>query len=168
MREARSGLATFVDERMHVTSVRGRAPLPSLGDELGLVVLELGQCADVPAAVHDDFLPFERRVEIGDDSHAPVALLGKHEGLGRGHLLVAGAERTRLELLGSRLIECCSCRSWTLRAAGSDDGDAARLGLAAKLAAQVALSPLPKARSRSTGKTIVVACEEPSSRSVCK
>jgi hypothetical protein len=82
---------------------------------------------------------------------------------------VARAERARLELFASRRVERGPRCSGTLRPAGSDDGDASRLWIAAKLAAQLwrsAFSMNGRKRSIGAGKTIVVACEEPSSSSV--
>src|SRR6266542_2880386 len=169
MRQAGPGLAALVDEGVQVAGNRGGAPLPRFGDQLRFVILELGEGAHVPTAVHDDFLVFERRVKIGDDPNAPVALFREDERLRRRHVLVAGAEGAGLELLGGGLLERGLRRPGTLGAAGSDHGDAARLGFAAKLAAQLAPSAFgTKSRIRSTGKTIVVACDEPSSSSVCR
>src|SRR5436190_2886397 len=121
------------------------------------------------AAVDDDLLPLERGIEVRDDAYAPLAVLGQHERLRRRHCFVPRAERARFELHRCRRIECSACRTGALRAPGGDHGDSARLGLAAKLAAQLAPSACePNALSRSTGKTIVVACDEPSSSNVCR
>jgi hypothetical protein len=59
----------------------------------------------VPAAVHHDFLPFERRVQIRDHSYLPITLLGKDECLRRRQVLVPGAERARRQLVGAWRIE---------------------------------------------------------------
>jgi hypothetical protein len=117
--------------------------------------------------VHDHLLAVERRVEVRDDAYAPVAVLGQHEGLRRGHVLVAGAERTRLELFGRRRVERRTRCARTLCAPWSDHGDAARLRFAAKLAAQVEPSDWAprkgRIRSIGAGKTIVVDGDPPRS-----
>ena len=81
-----------------------------------------------------------------------------------------GAERARLELVRARRIELRPRGARALRPAGRDHGDAARSRIAAKLAAQLGSPDFfsRKGRIRSTGKTIVVACDEPSSSSVCR
>src|SRR6476660_9434007 len=170
VREARPGLATLVDEREHVAGLVPCTPPPGLGYELGFVEAELRERADVTATVDHDLLPLERRVEVRHDSHLPVAGLGQDEGLRRGHVLVTGAEGTRRELVGRRRVERGSRSPWPLRAAGRDHRHAARVGVAAELAAQV-VSPAffsRNGRIRSTGKTIVVDGEDPSSSSVCR
>src|SRR5262245_62144395 len=136
MGQARAGLAALVDERVHVPRYGGSSPPPGLGDQIGLVVLELRQRTDVTAAVDDDLLPLECRIEIRNDAPRPVAAFGQHERLWWGHLLVPRTERTCLELLGRRRVECRTHRTGSLRATGGDNGDTARLRFAAKLAAQ--------------------------------
>jgi hypothetical protein len=167
MRQARAGVAPFVDQSLHVAGVRGRASSPRLRRELELGLVELRDRSDVPAALHHDLLPLERGVEIRDDAHTPVPLLGEDQCLRRSPVLVSRAERTRRELVRGGWIECAARRTRALRTSRSDHGGATRLGLAAKLAAQLELLSFgANARSRSTGKTIVVACDEPSSNKV--
>ena len=75
-----------------------------------------------------------------------------------------------VELVGAWRIERRPGCAGTLRPAGSDHRDAPRFRIAAELAAQIG-SPAffsRNGRIRSTGNTIVVACEEPSSSSVCR
>src|SRR5919197_1599453 len=163
MRKAGAGLAALVDEGVDVARVRRRPQPPCLGDEVELLVLELCDRPDVALAVDDDLLAFECRVEVGHDAHAPLAVLGEDERLRRRHVFVPGAERARLELrLGWRL-ELRPRRAGALRPTWSDHGDAARLEIAAKLAAQDFVpSPLSRKgriRSIGAGKTIVVDCD---------
>src|SRR6266511_4973227 len=145
------------------------APSPRLGDELELLVLQLGDRPHVPAAVHDDLLPFQRRVEIRDDANAPLALFREDECLWRCHVLVTGAERTRLQLLLRRRIGTGPCRARTLRSAGRDHHRPPGGGVTPQLACQRVPSPFGmKGRMMSigAGKTIVVDCDAPSSSNV--
>src|SRR6266516_4153525 len=170
MREACAGLTALVQQREHVTRLAGRTPAPRFGNELELLVLGFGDRAYVPPALHDDFLPAERRVEVGDHAHLPVAFFREGERLRWRHVLVTGTERARRQLVSARRIEQRPRRAGTLRPAGRDHRDAPRIRIAAEIAAQIG-SPAffsRKGRIRSTGKTIVVAWEEPSSRSVCR
>src|SRR5207302_11207908 len=98
MRQARSGVSSLVYERVHVARMRVRAPPPRLRDEVELLALELRDRAHVPTAVHHDFVPLQSRIEVGDDPDTPLAPLRQDERLRGRHVLVAGAERTRVEL----------------------------------------------------------------------
>ena len=86
---------------------------------------------------------------------------------------MARAERTGLELAGGGRIERHACRAGTLRAARGDHGYAARLGIAAELAAQLAgrsdFSRKGRIRSIGAGKMIVEELAPPPiSSSVCR
>src|SRR5207342_3646110 len=104
--EARTADLALVEEHVEIPAsghVR-RAPLPRLGNEPELAVVEFRERPRVARAVDDDLLPLERGVEVGDDAHppaGPVARLtrGQRERLGRRALLPAFAERARVELL---------------------------------------------------------------------
>jgi hypothetical protein len=72
---------------------------PRAGDEVELVVVELRDRAMVLRGVDDDFLPRKRRVQVRDDANAPPVLAGQDEGVRRGAILAACAERAGLELL---------------------------------------------------------------------
>src|SRR6266550_3622140 len=102
MREACTCLAALVQQGEHVTGLVRRTPAPRLGDELELLVLGFGDRADVPPALHDDFLPVERRVEVGDYTHLPVAFFREDERLRWRHVLVTGTERARRQLVSAR------------------------------------------------------------------
>src|SRR5205823_7696267 len=84
------------------------------------VVVQLRERPHVVLPVHDHLLPVQRRVEVRDDAYAPGALIGEYERVGRGHLLVAAAERTRLELLGRRRLEGLACGSGPPGTSGRD------------------------------------------------
>src|SRR5436190_23931246 len=106
MRKTRAGLAPFIDEGVEVAVGHVLAPpTPRLGDELEAVVVELGERADGVPGLDDDLLAVEGRIDVRDDTDAPVALCRKDEGVRRRHLLVAGAERARFELRLRRLLE---------------------------------------------------------------
>src|SRR3954453_23760447 len=171
MWQAGASLATLVDECVDVPRMCRHPASPCIRDQLRLVALELGERAHVAPAVDDDFLTLERRIQLGHHAPAPVAVLREHERLWRRHVLVPRAERARLELLRRRRFERRACGSGTLRSSRSDHCDPARLGLAAKLAAQlppVAFSMKGAMRSIGAGKTIVVDWDAPSSSSVCR
>src|SRR5205085_4689525 len=121
----------LVDQRVDIAALSGGAATPWLGDELELVVLDVRDRANVPAAVDDHLLALERRIEVRHDPHAPLACLGQHERLRRSHVLVAGAERTRLELPLRWWVQRRSYRTRTLGSARRDHGDAARLRIPA-------------------------------------
>src|SRR5205807_3323239 len=103
VREAGARVPAFVEERVGV-AVRNRLapPPPRLGDEIDLVLLELGEGAHVPRRVDDDLLPLEGAVEVRDDAYGPVPALWQAQRLRRRSLLVAGAEGALLELLRRR------------------------------------------------------------------
>src|SRR5712691_788559 len=104
MRPACACFAPLVHQREDVAGLGLCASTPGFCDELELTVLQVRERAHVPAAVHDDLLALERRVEVRDDAYAPFTLCGKDERLRGRHVLVPGAERARLELfLGRRL-----------------------------------------------------------------
>src|SRR5438552_4975877 len=172
MRQARSGLSALVDQRVDIAGVSLSPQPPGLCRERPFDVVELRARPDMPAAVHDDLLPLERGVEVRDDAHPPVAVRGQHERLRRRHLLVAGAKRTQLELAGRWWLERRTRSARAPGAAGSDHGNPARLGIAPKLAAQLAarsaFSRKGRIRSTGAGKMIVEELAPPISSRVCR
>ncbi len=104
VRQARACLAALVDERVHVGEAlrprRLRPAAPCLRDEVELAVVELAQRVEVLGRVHDDLLPLERGVEVGEDADAPG--LAEPQRLGRRPLLPAGAERAARALVLDR------------------------------------------------------------------
>src|SRR5512132_961212 len=101
--QARSGEPTFVhDRKQFPVRLRGPALLPRLGDQRNLIVVQLGERADVVGCVNDHLLALEGRIEVRDDTDPPR--IAEHKRLGRSPVFAAGAERARLELpLGRRL-----------------------------------------------------------------
>ena len=118
--------------------------------------------------VYDDFLTLERRIEVRNDPDAPG--VPERERLGRRSVFTAGTEGTLVELRWRRRLDERPARARSPRAARGDDGFAPGERVFPELAAQV-----PPSRPRNglkmsigAGKTIVVACEAPSSSIVCK
>jgi hypothetical protein len=170
VREARAGFAPFVDERVKVSLRDLAAPAsPRFGDELELIVGDVGERAMVLRRMHHDFLPLERGIEIRNDPYAPRTARGKDERLWRRAVLAAGAERADVKLFGGRGLELRACRARALGAGGSDRDAATGRGVDAEVGQDCAPSRRSrKGRSRSigAGNTIVVDCDAPSSISV--
>lgn len=119
--EARPRDATFVDERVQVTLRNScPAPLPSLRNDAELLVIELSEGTRVPWHMDDYLLPFERRIQVGNDPHLPGAALWKHQGVWRRTVFSARTERALLELLGRRRVELWCRRA---RSPGTRRGD---------------------------------------------
>ena len=111
MRQARSGLLTLVDEEVWppVADPTGfEAGGPSGRNCTELVVVQLGEGANVAGAVDDHLLVLERRVEVGHDADKPAGRVGlpprgrDREHLGRRAVLASLAERAALELFWRR------------------------------------------------------------------
>jgi hypothetical protein len=168
--EAAPGDAALVDQRVEVAVRLGRAPsLPSLRDQIELLVREVRDRADVLRRVDDDLLPLEGRIQVRDDADAPR--VAERERLRRGAVLAPRVEGARLELLGRRRLELGPAGAGPLRTAGCDDNEPSRERVLPELAAQrlsPCLSRKGVIRSIGAGKTIVVAWEDPSSSSVCR
>ena len=76
VRQACPGLASLVEQRMHVRKARvarGSRPLtPGKRDAAHLLVAQVGEGANVARRRDHDFVMFEDRVEIRDDSDGPA------------------------------------------------------------------------------------------------
>ena len=112
VRQACPGLASLVEQRMHVRKARvarGSRPLtPGKRDAAHLLVAQVGEGANVARRRDHDFVMFEDRVEIRDDSDDPArcirlpAARAKRERLRGRSLLTAFAEGARDELFLGR------------------------------------------------------------------
>jgi len=172
VREARARVAALVHERVEIAlRVSLAAAAPCLGDEVELRVLELGERACVPWAVDDDLLPLERGKEVRDDAYGPGLLAFRQpQRLRWRAVLAAGAERTLVQLLPGRRLEPVPRGTRPARPRFGEGDPPPGRAVAAELAAQLSDFPLRSRkglkRSIGAGKTIVVACDEPSSSSV--
>jgi hypothetical protein len=188
VRKARAGLASLVQERMDVRKARvarGSRPLaPGNRDPVDLVVVQLGEGANVPGCRDDDLVMLEDGIEVGDDSNRPARRVRgatartDREGFRRCPLLPPFAERAGDQLFLGREVEVRSrTRARSLRSARRDDDPLPGDRVLAKLPARGQLEDPPPffflsmnglSRSIGAGKTIVVDCEDPSSSSVCR
>jgi hypothetical protein len=81
--------------------------------------------------MHDDFLPLEGGIEVGDDADAPR--LADAQRLGRRAVLAACAERALLELRVRRRVELGLCRARPFRPRRCDRDAAARQRISSKI-----------------------------------
>jgi hypothetical protein len=116
VREACTGVPPLVDQRVQIAvRVGGAAALPSLGDEVELIVGQLRDRPHVFRRVDDDLLPLERRIEVRHDPHAPAAVASRpraarrgfrqDERLRRRHLFVSTAKGAGRQLVLRRVGE---------------------------------------------------------------
>jgi hypothetical protein len=133
VREAGAGGAPLVDERVEVAEpvllARQPAERPRLGDQPDLVVVEVGERANVVGRVDDDLLARERRIEVRDDADAPAGavapgLTPECQCLGRRSVLAPFAERARVELLGRRFSDPLAAGARPASAIRRDDDEA--------------------------------------------
>src|SRR5919204_2904067 len=157
--------------------VRSRGPRPPrLGNQRDLPSFELDERPDVARTVNDDLVPIEGRKLVRHDAHEPAGCVRLAPSRRQGEylrgrsILTTLAERARLELGRGRVFQLgpgrpratgpsrCHCH-----AAPADRIDAdvqAQLWAPAFVRSRNGFN-----RSSGAGKTIVVDCEAPSSRS---
>jgi hypothetical protein len=99
VRQARAGELALVEEGVRLPF--GSTAVPCRAHGLDVLVVELGEGADVLGGVNDDLLPLEGRVEVRHDTHEPRAL-SEPQHLRRSAILAAPAEWTPFELLVGR------------------------------------------------------------------
>ena len=116
----------------------------------------------------DDFLALESRIEVRNDADAPG--VAERERLRRRSIFTAGTKGALVELRLGRRLDERPAGARPPRAARGDDGFAPGERVFPEFAAQV-----PPSRPRNglkmsigAGKTIVVACDAPSSSIVCR
>jgi hypothetical protein len=178
VRQARPGHAALVDQRVDVRRAGcGHARMPSFGDEGDLLIVEVGERADVARRVDDDLLALEGWIEVGDDPYAParrvrLAPLGRQcKDLGWRAVLASLAEGAGLELFRSLRLDLAGRRARPAGPRRSEGDKASRERVDPQLRAQDVAGERSRngfSRSSGAGKTIVVDCEAPSSSRVCR
>jgi hypothetical protein len=118
VRQAGPGEPALVEEGDCAAVVVPRRP--GLGDEPDLIVVELGERADVIRGVDDDLLALEGGVEVRDDADSP-RVVAEAQDLRRSAVLAAGAERTAFELLLGRWLDLRQPGAGTVPAARGED-----------------------------------------------